>query len=78
MGMADQESEFVAKIASGVSVLNSRAWDRLAGSDPFLSHAFLSSLEDSGSVGAGTGWTPAPILIETAIPKVRFGVSPKL
>jgi uncharacterized protein len=62
--MADQESEFVAKLASGVSGLNSRAWDRLARSDPFLSHAFLSSLEDSGSVGARTGWTPAPILIE--------------
>jgi uncharacterized protein len=62
--MADHESAFVAKIASGVSGLNSRAWDRLAGSDPFLSRAFLSSLEDSGSVGPGTGWTPAPILIE--------------
>jgi predicted N-acyltransferase len=62
--MADQESEFVAKIASGISSFNARAWDRLAGSDPFLSHAFLSSLEDSGSVGPGTGWTPAPILIE--------------
>src|SRR5438105_974085 len=64
MGMADQESEFVAKIASGVAGLNARAWDRLAGSDPFLSHAFLSSLEDSASVGPGTGWTPAPILVE--------------
>jgi hypothetical protein len=62
--MADQESEIVAKIASGVSPLNARAWDRLAGDDPFLSHAFLSSLEDSGSVGPGTGWTPAPILVE--------------
>lgn len=64
MGMADQESEFVAKIASGVAGLNAHAWDRLAGSDPFVSHAFLSVLEDSGSVGPGTGWTPAPILIE--------------
>ena len=33
------------------SGLNARAWDRLAGSDPFLSRAFLSSLEVSGSVG---------------------------
>jgi predicted N-acyltransferase len=64
MGMADQEREFVAKIASGVAGLNARAWDRLAGTDPFVSHAFLSSLEDSVSVGPGTGWTPAPILIE--------------
>jgi predicted N-acyltransferase len=62
--MADQESEFIAKIASGISGLNARAWDRLAGADPFVSYAFLSALEDSASVGPGTGWTPAPILIE--------------
>ena len=62
--MADRESEIIAKVASGVSGLNARAWDRLAGGDPFLCHAFLSSLEDSGSVGPGTGWTPAPILVE--------------
>ena len=26
--------------------------------DPFTTHRFLSALEDSGSVGAGTGWQP--------------------
>ena len=62
--MADRESEIIAKIASGVSGLNARAWDRLGDGDPFLSHAFLSALEDSRSVGPGTGWTPAPILVE--------------
>jgi predicted N-acyltransferase len=62
--MADRESEIVAKIASGVSGLNVAAWDRIAGAQPFVSHAFLSALEDSGSVGRGTGWTPAPILVE--------------
>jgi predicted N-acyltransferase len=63
--MADRESEIVAKIASGVSGLNARAWDRLGGDQhPFVSHAFLSTLEDSESVGVGTGWTPAPILVE--------------
>ena len=62
--MADRESDVIAKIAGGVSGLNGRAWDRLAGEHPFASHAFLSALEDSGSVGPGTGWTPAPILIE--------------
>jgi predicted N-acyltransferase len=63
--MADRETEIIARIASGVSGLNARAWDRLSDSgDPFLSHAFLSALEDSASVGPGTGWTPAPILIE--------------
>jgi predicted N-acyltransferase len=62
--MADRESEIVAKIASGVAGLNARAWDRLGNGDPFLSHAFLSALEESRSVGPGTGWTPAPILVE--------------
>ena len=62
--MADREAEVVAKLSSGVSGLNAAAWDRLAGDDPFVSHAFLSALEASGSVGKGTGWTPATILIE--------------
>jgi predicted N-acyltransferase len=62
--MADQETEVIAKIASGVSGLNSFAWDRLTEDEPFLSHAFLSSLEESQSVGPGTGWTAAPILVE--------------
>ena len=62
--MADQETEVVAKLASGVSGLNAAAWNRLSAGDPFVSHAFLSALEDSHSVGQGTGWTPAPLLIE--------------
>jgi len=62
--MADQEAEILAKIASGVSGLNAWAWDRLGGGEPFVGHAFLSALEDSGSVGPGTGWTPVPVLVE--------------
>ena len=62
--MADRESEVLARIGSGVSTLNAAQWDAFATGDPFLSQAFLSALEVSGSVGPGTGWTPAPILIE--------------
>lgn len=62
--MADREVEVIAKLASGVGGLNAAAWDRLTGGDPFVSHAFLSALEKSGSVGRGTGWTPATILVE--------------
>ena len=62
--MADRETEVVAKLTSGVSGLNKTAWDRVAGDDPFVSHAFLSALEASESVGRGTGWTPATILVE--------------
>ena len=65
--MADRELEIVARIARGVSDLPAETWDRLApGGDPFLSHAFLSLLEHSGSVGEGTGWTPLPVMVERA------------
>src|SRR6478672_10908107 len=62
--MADRESEVIARLAPGVAAVDASRWDDLASGDPFLSHAFLSALEDSGSVGSGTGWTPAPILVE--------------
>jgi predicted N-acyltransferase len=62
--MADRESEAIARLAPGVAAVDAARWDDLARCDPFLSHAFLSALEDSGSVGSGTGWTPAPILVE--------------
>jgi uncharacterized protein len=62
--VADRESEVLARIAGGIAQIDAAAWNALAGTDPFLSHAFLSSLEDSRSVGPGTGWTPAPILVE--------------
>lgn len=40
--------------------LAAASWDGLlAQPQPFLRHAFLSALEDSGSVGIGTGWRPA-------------------
>ncbi len=62
--MADRDADIIARLAPGVASLEPAAWDRLAGADPFLSHAFLAALEQSGSVGPGTGWSPAPILIE--------------
>ena len=63
--MADREAEIVARIARGVGELPAAQWDGLAGrGDPFLSHAFLSLLEQSVSVGDGTGWTPLPVLVE--------------
>ena len=63
--MADRERQVIARIAPGVASLDAGQWDALAGGgDPFLSHAFLAALEQSGSVGDGTGWTPAPILVE--------------
>jgi len=59
------EGELIAKVAAGVAGLPVADWDALTDSaNPFVSHAFLSAMEDSGSVGRRSGWTPAPILIE--------------
>ena len=52
-----------ARVAGTVGGLVADEWDALAQGNPFVSHAFLSALEDSGSVGPGTGWSPAPITI---------------
>ncbi len=60
------EAAFTARILGGVSDIPAAQWDALDGADnPFMSHAFLSAMEDSGSVGAGTGWQAAPIVIES-------------
>ena len=59
------EADLTARVASSVGGLPAAEWDALAGSgNPFMSHAFLTALEDSGSVGPGTGWSPAPLVIE--------------
>jgi len=56
-----------ARIAEGVASIPAAHWDACAGDgNPFLSHAFLSALEASGSVGAGTGWQSLPVVIEDA------------
>jgi len=54
-----------ARIYTGVGQIPADDWDRMAGDDnPFVSHAFLSLLEESGSVGGRSGWSPLPIVIE--------------
>ncbi|WP_082521558.1 MULTISPECIES: GNAT family N-acetyltransferase [unclassified Sphingopyxis] len=54
-------------LGTGVAAIAVAAWDALHdGGNPFVGHAFLSLLEQSGSVGPGTGWQAAPLLVEDA------------
>jgi predicted N-acyltransferase len=47
-------------------------WDLCAGTvDPFLSYAFLSTLEESGSVGPQTGWNPSHFIIRDQSAKIQ-------
>lgn len=47
-----------------VSDWNSCALADAATSNPFVSHAFLHALEESGSVGGSTGWLPRHLVLE--------------
>ena len=58
-------ADILARVADSIASLPADQWDACAGPDnPFVSHAFLSALEESGSVGPGTGWKSLPIIIE--------------
>lgn len=55
----------IARVADDIASLPAAEWDACAGTaNPFVSHAFLSAMEESGSVGPGTGWKSLPIIIE--------------
>ena len=54
-----------ARTISSLAEVNADDWNACAGtSNPFLLHAFLSSLEESGSCTAETGWLPQHLLLE--------------
>ena len=55
---------FTTRVVDRITDIPAAAWNACAGEDnPFISHAFLSALETSGSVGRGTGWLPQHILL---------------
>jgi predicted N-acyltransferase len=52
-------------VVSSIGQVDAAAWDTCAGaSNPFVSHAFLSALEDSGSVNAEAGWQPQHLVLK--------------
>jgi predicted N-acyltransferase len=54
-------------VLAGLAEVVPADWDACAGPDnPFVRHAFLSALEDSGSVGPGTGWRAQHLVIPDA------------
>jgi predicted N-acyltransferase len=57
--MPDGPSKFQLTLHPKIAEIGEAAWDGCAGDDnPFVSYAFLSALEDSGSVGQRAGWHP--------------------
>ncbi|MEE4173380.1 MAG: GNAT family N-acetyltransferase [Xanthomonadales bacterium] len=60
-----EEAETTVRWLDRINEVSAAHWDALfAGGNPFLRHAFLSSLEDSGSADAESGWRPRHLVLE--------------
>ncbi|HEY3918968.1 MAG TPA: GNAT family N-acetyltransferase [Stellaceae bacterium] len=63
--MADGGERLTVRIVDDLATIPAAAWDACAGADnPFVSHAFLQALEESGSATRETGWLPQHVMIE--------------
>ncbi len=63
--MPDGNDQRIIKTLNGMSAIDADDWDSCAGAgNPFVRHAFLSALEDSGSVTDETGWIPRHLVVE--------------
>lgn len=52
------------RVVQQLRSVSAAAWNRLAGDNPFLRHEFLTALESTGCVGAGTGWDPCHLVLQ--------------
>jgi uncharacterized protein len=57
--MPDGSVALTLSLHAKIAEIGAADWDACAGEgNPFVSHAFLSAMEDSGSAGSRTGWLP--------------------
>ncbi len=79
-------SETTAKVISEISEVGAEQWEACANppvatacapipKNPFITHAFLHALEESGSVSARFGWAPHHIIIDDSKGEL-FGAVP--
>ena len=59
--MATQAEQYQLEIIDSIAKISASEWNKLLPRDagPFLNHAFLSALEETGCVGGRTGWQVA-------------------
>ncbi len=69
--MPDGSDSVLVRTTSSMAEIDAAGWNRLANPEPsaynpFVSHEFLSALEESKSVSPETGWAPMHLLVEEA------------
>jgi len=67
-----KSADITVKVAASLAGIKAEHWDAVANPDgscmnPFVSHAFLSALEEAKCVGPGTGWMPRHLIVEEAL-----------
>ncbi len=67
--MSEREASITLRTLTSIHDVEADVWDGLANPEaatrnPFISYAFLSALEDSGSATADTGWQPLHLALE--------------
>jgi len=73
MGDAEQ---IIARTVDSMGAIDAAQWDACANPgggvpyNPFVSHAFLSALEQSGSATPRTGWQPFHLLVEDPLGRI--------
>jgi hypothetical protein len=74
--MPDGGEAVAVRVLNRIGDLPAAAWDACAGDgNPFVSHAFLLALEESGSATPSTGWQPQHLAVVDADDRV-LGVAP--
>ena len=67
--MKPATTQYHAKLVGDLSVIDAAEWDALAGAQseptPFLRHAFLRALHETGCAAADTGWSPQYLTLWT-------------
>lgn len=67
---------FKAECFNSISDIDAQEWNTCAGDNPFLSHAFLSALEQSGCATSETGWHPFHIRVSREDTDMPLGFMP--
>lgn len=74
-GEAGDDGGVTLKVVTGMAAFSRAEWGSLAGTsgtdsetayNPFISHAFLSAIEDSGTAARATGWQAQHLRLEAA------------
>ena len=74
--MPDGGEAVTVKVLGSIDEIAAEDWDACAGAEnPFVSHAFLLTLEDSGAVSNRTGWAQRHLVVEDDDGQV-VGVAP--